>query len=306
MVTVGVMGLGGIATRAYLPVYAAMQDQVTWQMMTRNEDKLKRLGHQFGLPVAGNTLAALDHRPLDAVMIHTPTETHAELVRHFLERGVNVFVDKPLATDMAEAERLYALAEKQGLLLTVGFNRRFAPFHQVLAQQAVTARAVRVMKTRIANPDDPMHALWDLLIHPIDTALMLANFPVLPAPHYVVQTDTDGRLLRAEVTFALAHSVITAGIDEQAGINLEEAALTTDHGILQVQDLSRLTTLTVQGESRQFAPDWQPTLLTRGFQPMVAAFVRAVAAHGPNPVAPETSIQSHQVIADMVAHLPLS
>lgn len=86
MLTIGVMGLGTIAQKAYLPVYAQMQDQVQWLLSTRDEDKLQQLSKQYGLAAAGNSLEALDAKQLDAVMIHTPTETHYQYVKHFLER----------------------------------------------------------------------------------------------------------------------------------------------------------------------------------------------------------------------------
>ena len=56
MLTIGVMGLGTIAQKAYLPVYAQMQDQVQWLLSTRDEDKLQQLSKQYGLAAAGNSL----------------------------------------------------------------------------------------------------------------------------------------------------------------------------------------------------------------------------------------------------------
>ncbi|KRL11927.1 hypothetical protein FD09_GL000535 [Schleiferilactobacillus perolens DSM 12744] len=301
MLNIGVMGLGTIATKAYLPVYAAMQDQVHWRLMTRNEEKLHRLGQQFNLPIAGNNVAALDVLPLDAVMIHTPTKTHYDLVRHFLNKGISVFVDKPLATNIDQVKDLYALAEKQGVLLTVGFNRRFAPLHQTLAHQS-DKTAVRVMKTRLDQPDEPFHALYDLMIHPVDTALALAGFPeTAKVDHFAIQKNAAGQLLRAEVALSAPHMMVSAGIDEAAGANLEEATVTTSHGIYRVQDLSRLITIQGTTQTQTYPSDWAPILVTRGFSPLVHAFVDAVVNHGDNPVSPQTSILSHQVIAELAA-----
>ncbi|EPC95610.1 dehydrogenase-like protein, partial [Lacticaseibacillus paracasei subsp. paracasei CNCM I-4649] len=84
MLTIGVMGLGTIAQKAYLPVYTQMQNQVHWVLSTRNDDKLQQLATQDGLAIAGTTLEDLDAQPLDAIMIHTPTETHYQYVKHFL------------------------------------------------------------------------------------------------------------------------------------------------------------------------------------------------------------------------------
>ena len=200
MLTIGVIGLGTIAQKAYLPVYAQMQKQVHWLLNTRNEDKLEQLSAQYGLESAGHSLQDLDGQPLEAVMIHTPTATHYQYVKHFLEKGVHVFVDKPLATDMAQVNELYDLADAKHVMLTVGFNRRFAPMIQDLAQ-VTDKTGVRVDKNRIDALDDTEHALWDLFIHPVDTALMLAGYPEKPNTRYALHTTSDGQLQQASVTF---------------------------------------------------------------------------------------------------------
>ncbi|EPC62154.1 dehydrogenase-like protein [Lacticaseibacillus paracasei subsp. paracasei Lpp14] len=300
MLTIGVMGLGTIAQKAYLPVYTQMQNQVHWVLSTRNDDKLQQLATQDGLVIAGTTLEDLDAQPLDAVMIHTPTETHYQYVKHFLEKGVNVFVDKPLATDMGQINELYDLADTQHVLLTVGFNRRFAPMIQDLAE-VDDKTGVRVDKNRIDAPDDPEHALWDLFIHPVDTALMLAGYPEKPNTRYSLHTGDDGKLQQASVIFTAPGIRGEAGIDLQAGTNLEEAQVAAPSGVQRVQNLDQLVVYGRGGATQTFAPDWQPMLTTRGFQPMVQAFVQAVAdPEGKNPVSPATSQLAHAVVADLV------
>ena len=67
-----------------------------------------------------------------------------------------------------------------------------------------------------------------------------------------------------------------AGIDLQAGTNLEEAQVAAPSGVQRVQNLDQLVVYGRGGATQTFAPDWQPMLTTRGFQPMVQAFVQAV------------------------------
>ena len=62
---------------------------------------------------------------VDIVSICSPAVTHAEIVRAFLEAGADVLVEKPIATDLAEADALIALAEDKGRVLTVGHQERF-------------------------------------------------------------------------------------------------------------------------------------------------------------------------------------
>jgi predicted dehydrogenase len=63
----------------------------------------------------------------DAVSIVTPTETHCEIACAFLERGVSVLVEKPIARTLADADRMIAAAEKSGAKLMVGHLERFNP-----------------------------------------------------------------------------------------------------------------------------------------------------------------------------------
>jgi probable F420-dependent oxidoreductase len=75
---------------------------------------------------------------LDAVFVLTPRSEHAHAVEACLRRDVDVFCEKPLAPSADEAERLADLADQQGRLLMVDFNRRYAP-----------AAAVRAVTTKI-------------------------------------------------------------------------------------------------------------------------------------------------------------
>jgi predicted dehydrogenase len=69
---------------------------------------------------------ALAHPGLEACLVATPTPTHPEVVEAALEAGLHVLCEKPLALDVAQGDRLGSLAEQRGLVLQLGFWRRFA------------------------------------------------------------------------------------------------------------------------------------------------------------------------------------
>src|SRR5205814_1966349 len=83
-----------------------------------------------GIGEAG-TAAFDDHRELlgrvDAVSVAVPTRLHREVAGAFLERGIPAMVEKPLASSVAEAEELVALARDRATLLQVGHIERFNP-----------------------------------------------------------------------------------------------------------------------------------------------------------------------------------
>jgi myo-inositol 2-dehydrogenase/D-chiro-inositol 1-dehydrogenase len=85
--------------------------------------------------------AVLDRSDVDAVLITTPARTHADLVAQAAAAGKHVFVEKPMAVTLDEADRAIAAAADAGVVLQVGFNRRFAP-GWVAARAAIDAGRV--------------------------------------------------------------------------------------------------------------------------------------------------------------------
>ncbi len=77
----------------------------------------------------GRMLRELD---LDAVLIATPSRTHAGMVRTALEHGLHVFCEKPFTLSVQDAEELTALARSKGVVTQVGYHNRFVgPFAEV-------------------------------------------------------------------------------------------------------------------------------------------------------------------------------
>jgi myo-inositol 2-dehydrogenase/D-chiro-inositol 1-dehydrogenase/scyllo-inositol 2-dehydrogenase (NAD+) len=85
-------------------------------------------GDEFGIDRRFASLAdALDAVDFDAVVITTPTPTHRELAVLAAERGKHVFLEKPMALSLAECDDILAATERHGVLLQMGFMRRFDP-----------------------------------------------------------------------------------------------------------------------------------------------------------------------------------
>lgn len=99
------------------------------------------VGRKHGFESAGTDLAAVWADPeIDTVVIATRHDAHARQVCAALQAGKNVFVEKPLALtigELAQIETAWAQAAPRGRVLTIGFNRRFAP--QVQRMKALLA-----------------------------------------------------------------------------------------------------------------------------------------------------------------------
>jgi len=117
---------------------------------------------------------------VDGIVIATPTTTHATVIEHALERGVPVFVEKPLTNDPAAADRLAAAA---GERLFVMDKWRYHPGVELLRDLARDGSlgAVRgLLSTRIGwgNPHDDVDAAWVLAPHDLSIALeILGELP---------------------------------------------------------------------------------------------------------------------------------
>ena len=104
---VGCIGLGDIAQKAYLPVLGT-RPGLELHLQTRTPATLTRVADSLHLPPGQRhtDLDALLAQDLDAAFVHAPTGAHPEIVERLLEAGVPTYVDKPLAYELADSERL--------------------------------------------------------------------------------------------------------------------------------------------------------------------------------------------------------
>jgi predicted dehydrogenase len=109
----------------------------------------------------------------DAVTIASPAETHFSIARQALQSGRHVYVEKPLALSLREADALIALAEDRSLVLQVGHQERF-----VLAAMDAPRRDAAPMRLELARCGPPsgrgedVSVVFDLMIHDLDIARM--------------------------------------------------------------------------------------------------------------------------------------
>src|SRR5688572_14721145 len=151
MLKVGIIGLGDIALKAYLPVISTRDVEI--HLCTRNEAQLKHIGAQYRFRHLHHTVDSLIQSGVTGVFVHTATASHEALVEQLLSHNIHVYVDKPLTYHYASAEKLTALARKNNLLLQVGFNRRFAPAYQY-ASALQPANLIVLQKNRSALPGE--------------------------------------------------------------------------------------------------------------------------------------------------------
>ena len=90
-------------------------------------DRARAFSEELGVPAFASLEEALDEEQVDGVVITTPTFTHAALAQLAAEAGAHVFCEKPMALTEAECDAMAAAAESAGVVLQIGFVRRFQP-----------------------------------------------------------------------------------------------------------------------------------------------------------------------------------
>ena len=126
-ISLGVIGAGVAATTAHIPAAMRSDDFDLVALLDHDRSQLDGLAtHQIThLCTEPEDFFAV--KGLQAVIIATPDRTHAELAEEALSRGLHVLVEKPMARDVQECDKLVTLASAQGTVLAVGHEKRFHP-----------------------------------------------------------------------------------------------------------------------------------------------------------------------------------
>ena len=112
----------------------------------------------------------------DLVSIATPTETHCEIACAFLECGVHVLVEKPMALTVAEADQMIAAAEKSGAKLMVGHLERFNPAMVALRPHVTNPLYFEIHRVSpFPNRSLDVDVVLDVMIHDLDAVQWLVG-----------------------------------------------------------------------------------------------------------------------------------
>ncbi len=294
---IGVLGLGNIAQKAYLPTYVKFQDQAEFYFATRNKTVQKKLQQQYQLAQMKNDLTELLAEKIDACFIHTATASHYQLVKECLLHDVHVFVDKPLSENIQEVKELQALAEERQKILMVGFNRRFAPMVEKL-KALEGKRTIFLQKNMVASQQPTAFEIFDVFLHLVDTAVYLLDEPLQNVHSRII--DTPAGMDTAFLQLETAQTTLVCSMDLKSGAAYEHYQVTCPTGTYQVENLATLKILGAAEQRTQTFGDWDVTLKKRGFEQLVAHFLAAVASGSTQQLRQENIYLSHQLCDEML------
>jgi myo-inositol 2-dehydrogenase/D-chiro-inositol 1-dehydrogenase len=166
----------------------AMEDAELACVIDTNAEAASLLARRSGARV-GSLDAAIGDAKIDALLIASSTDTHAGLIEAAARAGKAVFCEKPLDLDLARAARCLATAEHAGIVLHLGFNRRYDPSFARIKRE-IEAGAIGALATLAITSRDPAPPpldyirrsgglFRDMMIHDFDMARwLLGDEPV--------------------------------------------------------------------------------------------------------------------------------
>ena len=127
---VGVIGAGNYANAVFLPIMKKNAHTFLNGIISVKGLSAQHSARKFGFSFAGSSEASIiNNKDIDLVTIFTQHGDHARLVQESLRSGKHVYCEKPLALSKDQLQTIIPeLQKKNHLYLTVGFNRRFAPY----------------------------------------------------------------------------------------------------------------------------------------------------------------------------------
>jgi myo-inositol 2-dehydrogenase/D-chiro-inositol 1-dehydrogenase/scyllo-inositol 2-dehydrogenase (NAD+) len=181
-----------------------------------------RLGvaHHVSLP------EAIEATRADAVVISTPTFTHHELALQAAEAGCHILCEKPMALTEAECEAMIAVAREAGVVLQIGFMRRFQPEFAEARRRIEEGRigTPMVVKSLTRGPGLPPPWAWDLrrsngmlaevTSHDFDTVRWLAGAEIVRV--YAEVANHKGAARGVEAGEFYDNAVVTLRLDSDA------------------------------------------------------------------------------------------
>jgi predicted dehydrogenase len=176
MLKVGVLGAGHLG-KIHLRLLNQSEKYELVGFYDENQEYAEKIAKEFGY-THFKTIATLIHA-VDVIDIVTPTLSHYKCAKVSIKSGKHVFIEKPIATTVAEAEEIIALAKEYNVKGQVGHVERFNPAFKAVKDKIINPMFIETHRLSEFNPrgtDVPV--VLDLMIHDIDAILSVVKSKV--------------------------------------------------------------------------------------------------------------------------------
>jgi predicted dehydrogenase len=176
----GVVGVGRMG-RHHARVYASQIPGCQLVgVVDADPDRAESFAEQYGCKGLASVEALLK-LGVDVVSIAVPTTYHLPMAAPLLEQGVACLIEKPLAGDVSEAQKIKAAADKSGAILMVGHIERFNPIMRALKREQANGLPIipRFMEISRVSPmtfrSVDVSVVMDMMIHDLDVIIDLMD-----------------------------------------------------------------------------------------------------------------------------------
>jgi virulence factor len=287
---IGIIGLGDIAQKAYLPIITQLEE-VEPYFCTRTESTLQRLGEKYRVDKLYTSIDQLLKEDLDAAFIHAATEAHYLLLKKLLKKGIPTFVDKPLSYHLEQTEELIRLAKDKELVLMTGFNRRYVPTYRSLLEMEAP-KTIIMEKNRTYQPGEPRSFILDDFIHVIDTISYLMGEVYLDQIE-VDKIKRDDKLLQVILTLKNGENTAIGIMNRDNAITEESLEVMGFKEKRKIKNITQIVDYADGGERHSQTAGWNKMGYDRGFVDMIAEFLERVK-NGQN--------DKKELAADLLTH----
>tara|TARA_Y200000002_G_scaffold61114_1_gene46348 strand:- start:3412 stop:4329 length:918 start_codon:yes stop_codon:yes gene_type:complete len=171
-IRIGVIGLGYLGKFHYQKYKANKLVNLT--SIVDTDIKNHSIVKEKGVLISENYQDIINK--VDAVSIVTPTITHYELAKYFLNNKIHVLLEKPMTETVAQAKKLNTIAKKNKCVLQIGHLEQFNPAIRKLRKSACKPQFIEVHRLCQFNPRaNDVDVVLDLMIHDIDIVLSIVN-----------------------------------------------------------------------------------------------------------------------------------
>lgn len=230
-IKLGVIGTGRIGKVHIATLVQSVPEAEVTAVADVNLASAKELATQYNIPfVSDNHAEIINHPDVDAVVICSPTDTHAKYIVEAAQAGKHIFCEKPVDLSLDVIQNAINEVEKAGVKLMVGFNRRFDPnfmkVHDMVKAGKVGEPNILKITSRDPAPPPAQYIavsggmFLDMTIHDFDMA------------RYIVGSEVTEVYVKAAV-------LVDPAIGEAGDVDTAIITLTFANGAIGVIDNSR-------------------------------------------------------------------
>jgi predicted dehydrogenase len=176
-IRVGVIGVGHLG-RHHARILSGLDGARLVAVVDVIPERAAQVAESAGTRALSDSRELLDR--VDAVTIAAPTELHREIALPFLERGIAVLVEKPMARSLSEADEMIEAARASNAVLAVGQTERFNPAVNAVMPLVTAPRFIEVHRLGVFPERSlDIDVVFDLMIHDLDIILAMVKSDVV-------------------------------------------------------------------------------------------------------------------------------